>query len=304
MKSALAMGTVGTEKRGSGLRRFWASDPRRRFTRNTLGMISLCWLLLVIVAVIIGPWFVRDPNVSDVLNRIKAPSAEFLAGTDQLGRDIFARILAGGRVSMMVALSATVLSVIFGVFLGVVSGYRGGLFDDITTRIFDVLLSFPTLLLGIMVIAAFGSSLMTVVIAISIATVPMVARLARAGAISVKPREYIQGVIALGIPTHRILLRHVLPNIIVPVLVLSTGNMGRLALAESGLSYVGAGIQPPEASWGNMIAEGQAYLQYAWWIPVIPGTVLTLVTLAFSFVGDALRDAFDVREFVGDNDAG
>lgn len=303
MRDILAMPAAEIEVRPSRLKRFWNSDARRRFCSNALGMISLCWVVLVVVAVIVGPWFARDPNLSDVLNRLKSPSAEFLAGTDQLGRDIFSRILAGGRVSMTVAFSATVLSLIIGLFLGVVSGYRGGLLDDVITRIFDVLLSFPTLLLGIMIVAAFGGSLLTVIFSISIATVPMVARLARAGTISVKPREYIQGVVALGIPTHRILLRHVLPNIIVPVLVLSTGNMGRLALAEGGLSYVGAGIQPPAASWGNMIAEGQAYIQYAWWVPVLPGTVLTLVTLAFSFIGDALRDAFDVRELVGETDA-
>jgi peptide/nickel transport system permease protein len=188
---------------------------------------------------------------------------------------------------------------VVGVFLGLVSGYRGGLFDDVLTRFFDVLLSFPMILLGIMIVAAFGGSLTTVIVAISISTVPIVGRLTRAGTISVKPREYVQSVVALGIPTYRILLRHVLPNVIVPVLVMATGNMGRLALSEAGLSYLGAGIQPPDASWGNMIAEGQPYLQYAWWVPVIPGTILTLVTLAFSFVGDALRDAFDVREVTG-----
>jgi ABC-type dipeptide/oligopeptide/nickel transport system permease subunit len=283
-------------------RRFWNSDPRRRFTSNTLAMVSLCWLFAVLAAVIVGPWFSVDPNVADVTARLKPPGADFILGTDQLGRDMLARVLAGGRVSLLVAVMATAISLTIGVFLGVVSGYRGGFLDDAITRVFDVLLSFPTLLLGIIVMAAFGGSLFTVIAATSIATVPMVGRLARAGTIGIRPREYIQGVIALGIPTSRILLRHVLPNIIVPVLVLSTGNMGRLALAEAGLSYVGAGIQPPDASWGNMIAEGQPYLQYAWWVPVIPGTVLTLVTLAFSFVGDGLRDAFDVRELVVQGD--
>jgi peptide/nickel transport system permease protein len=302
MKSSLTM-PADIATRPPLLSRIWNSDPRRRFTANTIGVISLCWLLFVLVAVIVGPWLAPDPNAADVLSRLKPPSGDFLLGTDPLGRDILARVFAGGRVSMLVAFMATAISLVIGVFLGIVSGFRGGVLDDVVTRFFDVLLSFPTLLLGIIVVAAFGGSLATVVIATSIATVPMVARLARAGTLSVKPREYVQSVIALGIPTSRILLRHVLPNIIVPVLVLSTGNMGRLALAEAGLSYVGAGIQPPDASWGNMIAEGQPYLQYAWWVPVVPGTVLTLVTLAFSFVGDALRDAFDVRELVGQTDA-
>ncbi|HVT50893.1 MAG TPA: ABC transporter permease [Dongiaceae bacterium] len=301
MKSSLAL-PIDMQKRPLIHRRFWNSDPRRRFTSNTLAMVSLCWLFAVLAAVIVGPWFSVDPNVADVTARLKPPGADFILGTDQLGRDMLARVLAGGRVSLLVAVMATAVSLTIGVFLGVVSGYRGGFLDDAITRVFDVLLSFPTLLLGIIVMAAFGGSLFTVIAATSIATVPMVGRLARAGTIGIRPREYIQGVIALGIPTSRILLRHVLPNIIVPVLVLSTGNMGRLALAEAGLSYVGAGIQPPDASWGNMIAEGQPYLQYAWWVPVIPGTVLTLVTLAFSFVGDGLRDAFDVRELVVQGD--
>lgn len=301
MKSSLAL-PIDMQKRPLIHRRFWNSDPRRRFTSNTLAMVSLCWLFAVLAAVIVGPWFSVDPNVADVTARLKPPGADFILGTDQLGRDMLARVLAGGRVSLLVAVMATAISLTIGVFLGVVSGYRGGFLDDAITRVFDVLLSFPTLLLGIIVMAAFGGSLFTVIAATSIATVPMVGRLARAGTIGIRPREYIQGVIALGIPTSRILLRHVLPNIIVPVLVLSTGNMGRLALAEAGLSYVGAGIQPPDASWGNMIAEGQPYLQYAWWVPVIPGTVLTLVTLAFSFVGDGLRDAFDVRELVVQGD--
>jgi peptide/nickel transport system permease protein len=284
-------------------RRLWDSDPRRRFTGNLLGVVSLLWIVFVIVVVIVGPWFARDPNVADVVNKLHPPDAEFLAGTDQLGRDLLARLFAGGRVSMLVAFAATAIALVIGVFLGLVSGYRGGILDDIVTRIFDVLLSFPTLLLGVIIVAAFGGTLTTVMVVISIATVPLVARLARAGTMSVKPLEYVQGVVALGIPTRRILFRHILPNVIVPVLVMATGNMGRVALSEAGLSYLGAGIQPPDASWGNMIAEGQPYLQYAWWVPVIPGTVLTLVTLAFSFIGDALRDAFDVRETVGQADA-
>jgi peptide/nickel transport system permease protein len=266
-------------------------------------MVSLFWIAFVIVAVIVGPWFAKDPNVADVVNKLHPPDAEFLAGTDQLGRDMLARLFAGGRVSMLVAFAATSIALVIGVFLGLVSGYRGGFLDDVVTRVFDVLLSFPTLLLGVIIVAAFGGSLTTVIVVISIATVPLVARLARAGTMSVKPLEYVQGVVALGIPTRRILFRHILPNVIVPVLVMATGNMGRVALSEAGLSYLGAGIQPPDASWGNMIAEGQPYLQYAWWVPVIPGTVLTLVTLAFSFIGDALRDAFDVRETVGQGDA-
>jgi peptide/nickel transport system permease protein len=303
MNSSMALSSVDIDKQPRSGLSWWNSDPRRRFTGNKLAVVSLCWLLLVLVAALVGPFFTVDPNVADVVNRLKPPSANFILGTDPLGRDMLARVLVGGRVSLLVATMATGISLVLGLFLGVISGYRGGLVDDAITRVFDVLLSFPTLLLGIIVMAAFGGSLATVITATSIATVPMVGRLARAGTISVKPREYIQGVVALGIPTIRILLRHVLPNIIVPVLVLSTGNMGRLALAEAGLSYVGAGIQPPDASWGNMIAEGQPYLQYAWWVPVVPGTVLTLVTLAFSFVGDGLRDAFDVRELVVQGDA-
>lgn len=282
--------------RRGALARFWASDVRRRFTRNKLATISLVWLVIVILASFLGPFFTRDPNLVDVLSKFQPPSSTHLFGTDQLGRDILARVLIGGRVSLTTAFIATAVAMAVGLLIGTASGYRGGLVDDILARLFDILTTFPTLLLGIIIVVVLGPTLPSVIIAVSISYVPLYGRLFRAGAMQVKNLEYVQGVVSLGIPPVRIVVQHVLPNIIVPILVIAAGVMGRAALAEASLSFLGAGIQPPTASWGNMMSDGQSYLQVYPWFPIIPGTILTSVTIAFSFVGDALRDAFDLRQ--------
>jgi len=280
----------------SGLVRFWRSDARRRFTNNRLGVISVCWLVVIALASILGPLFTQSPNHVDVLARLQPPSMEHLFGTDQLGRDILARVLAGGRVSLLTAVVSTAGALLIGMMLGMLTGWRGGMLDEILSRIFDVLTTFPTLLLGILIVVALGPSLSSVMIAIAISYVPLYGRLFRAGTMTVKHHEFVEGVVSLGMPPVRVVLRHILPNVIAPILVISTGAMGRVALAEASLSFLGAGIQPPTASWGNMMADGQPFLQFYPWFPVIPGTILTSVTIAFSFVGDALRDALDIRE--------
>lgn len=281
---------------GGALKRAWSSDARRRFTNNRLGVISLVWLVFIALASLLGPLVAQEPNHVNVLARLQPPSAEHLFGTDQLGRDILARVLAGGRVSLLTAVVSTAGALLMGMLLGMLTGWRGGMLDELLSRIFDVLTTFPTLLLGILIVVALGPSLTSVMIAIAISYVPLYGRLFRAGTMTVKHHEFVEGVVSLGIPPVRIVLRHILPNVIVPILVISTGAMGRVALAEASLSFLGAGIQPPTASWGNMMADGQPFLQFYPWFPVIPGTILTSVTIAFSFVGDALRDAFDIRE--------
>lgn len=288
--------TVDPHATASAWQRFWTSDARRRFTNNKLGVISLIWLVIVALVSIFGPFFSQDPNYVNVLARLNPPSAEHIFGTDQLGRDIFARVMIGGRVSLLTAVVATAGALLIGMILGLLTGYRGGIIDEVLSRIFDVLTTFPTLLLGILIVVALGPSLTSVIIAIAISYVPLYGRLFRAGAMQLKHHEFVEGVLSLGVPQTRVVVRHILPNVIVPILVISTGAMGRVALAEASLSFLGAGIQPPTASWGNMMADGQPFLQFFPWFPVIPGTILTSVTVAFSFVGDALRDAFDIRE--------
>jgi ABC-type dipeptide/oligopeptide/nickel transport system permease subunit len=266
-----------------------------RFKHNYLAFGSLIVLILFIGLILIGPYFTQNPNFADPSIGLRAPSWHHLFGTDELGRDIFARVIVGGRVSMFVAISATTASLLAGLVLGVFTGYTGGLVDSSASRIFDVLITFPTLLIGIILAAAFGASMTSVIAALALGQIPVFGRLFRAGTISAASEEYVQGAIALGFPPLRIIFKHILPNVIGTVLVVATGQIGSLAIAESSLSFIGAGIQPPTASWGNMVSGGEPFLQIAWWFPVIPGLFLIIVSLAFSFVGDGLRDAFDVR---------
>jgi peptide/nickel transport system permease protein len=276
--------------------RIWQTDGFRRFMKNRLGVISLIWLLFVALASIFGPLLTHDPNYADVSSLLKPPSWEHPFGTDHIGRDMLARILMGGRVSLTTAIVATLLALVAGFLLGATTGYVGGSVDELLSRIFDILTTFPTLLLGILVVVILGPSLTSVIIAVAISYVPIYGRLFRAGTLGAKKQEYVLGVVALGISPVRVMIGHILPNIMIPVLVIATGNMGRAALAEASLSFIGAGVQPPDASWGNMMAAGQPFLQIFPWYAVIPGTILTSITVAFSFVGDALRDAFDLRE--------
>jgi peptide/nickel transport system permease protein len=276
--------------------RLWDSDARRRYFRSAVGMISLVVVVALVAIAIIGPFFTKEPNRADVLAILQPPSGQNWFGTDELGRDIFARVIAGVRISLLVSLVATVVSVLIGMVVGSASGFRGGIGDDVVSRIVDVLITFPSLLLGIVIAVAMGPSAASIIIALSISQIPLYARLFRAGALTAKGTEYVMGATALGLHPIRILAKHIVPNTIVPVLVVAAGHVGRLAITEASLSYLGAGIQQPNASLGNMISEGQPYLQVDWWLPVIPGAVLMLLSVAFSFMGDALRDAFDVRE--------
>lgn len=276
--------------------RAWRSGRRRRFMSNVPATLGLVLLLGLAIASLVGPLLTMDPTDVDLRARLQGPSAAHLLGTDQLGRDLLARVLAGGQVSFTVAIASTLVALTTAMVIGMTAGYFGGLVDELLSRVLDVLLTFPALLLAIIIVAAIGPSLSSVVLAIGIAYVPRYGRLFRALTLATRQLEYVEGARALGYSSPRVLARHILPNILVAVLVVAAGNMGRVALAEASLSFLGAGVQPPAASWGNMIAEEQQLLQYFPWLPLVPGVALTIVTISFAFVGDGLRDAFDVRE--------
>jgi ABC-type dipeptide/oligopeptide/nickel transport system permease subunit len=267
---------------------------RRRFLRNIPAVVGSFVILVFVIAAVIGPIFSKDPNAADVNNAFVKTG--HLLGTDDLGRDIFARLLAGARVSLEVAVCATVLALLFATVLGVICGYFGGIVDDLLSRIFDVIVTFPMILLAVLIVVALGPSLPAVIIAISIATIPRYGRQVRVLTKSCVEREYVQAVVALGYRSPRIILRHVLPNIALPVALIAAGNMGRVAVAEASLSFLGAGVQAPNASWGNMISEGEPFLQIHPGLALYPGIALCLLSISFSFVGDALRDAFDLTE--------
>ncbi len=267
----------------------------RRFLRSKPAVVSAVILILLLLAVVIGPFFAPDPNVADITAKLQGHSSAHLLGTDDFGRDILARALLGGRVSFIVAFAATAVAVVGGGILGIIAGYWRGPVDDVISRIFDILLAFPMLLLAIIILAALGPSLAAEIIAIGMSDFPRYGRLVRAMTLEAKEREYIRSAVTLGYSRRRILCRHIIPNIYAGVLVVATGNMGKVALAEAALSFLGIGIQRPQPSWGNMISEGQAFLQISPLIAIVPGVAVTVMTICFAFVGDGLRDAFDIR---------
>jgi ABC-type dipeptide/oligopeptide/nickel transport system permease subunit len=280
----------------SALASIWRADSFRRFRRNRVGMLCASWLVLVILAVLIGPYFAVDPNKIDLFHRLAAPSRHHIFGTDELGRDLFSRVLEGGRATLTVALLATVIPFVIGMILGTIAGYRRGVLDEVLTRLFDVLITFPALIFGIILAAAMHPSEESEIIALSITQIALYARLFRAGVLSAKQTDYVQSAISLGFRPIRVVLRHIIPNIVLPVVVVAASHIGILAIAEASLSFLGAGIQPPAASLGNIISDGQQFLQTAPWMALIPGVILTTIAAAFSFVADNLRDAFDVQQ--------
>jgi peptide/nickel transport system permease protein len=273
------------------------SHPRlKRFLSNKPAVAGAIILIVELLLVTIGPFFTSDPNVSHILEKLQGHSSAHFFGTDDFGRDVLARALLGGRVSFIVAICACFVAVAGGGILGIVAGYWRGPVDEVISRTFDILLAFPMLLLAIIILAAIGPSLGAEIIAIGFSDFPRYGRLVRALTLEAKEREYVRSAVALGYSRRRILVQHIIPNIYLPVLVSATSNIGKYALAEAALSFLGIGVQLPQPSWGNMISEGQAYLQIAPSIALVPGIAIMLMTISFAFVGDGLRDAFDIRE--------
>jgi peptide/nickel transport system permease protein len=266
----------------------------RRFLKNKPAVIGLALIVLIALAAIFGPMFTQDPNKTDIAQAFSYSG--HLLGTDDLGRDLLARVLAGARVALIVAVSATLLGLCLGMILGVSAGFIGGWYDEGLSRVFDVIATFPTILMAVLIVVALGPSLIGVIVAIGIAVTPRYGRQFRILTKSCAQRNYIQAVIAQGYSSPRVVLRHVLPNVVLPVAVIAGGNMGRAAVSEASLSFLGAGVQQPNASWGNMISQGAPFLQVNPGMCVYPGIALCVLAISFSFVGDALRDAFDLTE--------
>lgn len=280
----------------------WRADSFRRFRRNRVGVLCASWLLIVIAAFLIGPYFADDPNKIDLFHRLAGPSSQHLFGTDELGRDTFSRVLEGGRATLTVAVLATVIPFVIGMVLGTIAGYRRGPLDELLTRFFDVLITFPALIFGIILAAAMHPSEESEIIALSITQIALYARLFRAGVMSAKQSDYVQSAISLGFRPTRVVIRHIIPNITLPIVVVAASHVGILAIAEASLSFLGAGIQPPAASLGNLISDGQQFLQTSPSLALFPSIILTTIAAAFSFVADTLRDAFDVQQPVAATD--
>jgi peptide/nickel transport system permease protein len=264
-----------------------------RLTRNRMllfwGGILLALVLMAVFAPIIAP---HDP-IKQSADLLKPPSREYLFGTDELGRDVLSRIIFGARISLTVGLIAVGIAGSVGTVVGLVSGFFGGLVDAITMRIIDVLMAFPGIILAILIMATLGASLVNVMIAVGISAIPWYARTVRGATLAVRENDYIFSARALGATPRHIMFRHVLPNVIGPVVVLATVGIAGAILAISGLSYLGLGAKPPSPEWGAMLSQSRVYLRKAWWITTFPGLAIMVSVFSINLIGDALRDALD-----------
>jgi peptide/nickel transport system permease protein len=268
----------------------------RSFKKNKLalagGTIVLFFILLAIFAPVIAPEGVNEQKLQE---RLQAPSSEHWFGTDDFGRDVFSRVLHGAKTSLWVGFFSVMGSIIIGSFLGIVAGYYGRIADAIISRIFDILLAFPSILLAIGIVAVLGPSLQNALIAIAVINIPNFGRLIRSRVLSVKEEEYILAAKAIGMSDHRILFHHVLPNSITPIIVQGTLAIATAIIEAAALGFLGLGAQPPNAEWGRMLADSKQYLIQAPWTMIFPGVAIMLVVLGFNLLGDGLRDALDPR---------
>jgi peptide/nickel transport system permease protein len=269
--------------------------------RDRLTMVALTIIVLLTLACLIAPSIVEsvlkvDPNRTSVLDRYKLPGEDgHVLGTDQLGRDQFIRLLYGGRISLMVAYTASAMSLAIGVSLGIIAGFYGGFVDDIVNWFVNTLSSVPSIFLLILASTALSPSPETLVLMLSLLGWIWTCRLARGEVLSLKERDYVLAARALGASTFRLMIAHVLPNLISPLIVALTVSAGGLILTESGLSYLGIGVQQPTPSWGNMLSAARSYFATGLHLVIWPGILITLTVLCFYVVGDGLRDAFDPR---------
>jgi ABC-type dipeptide/oligopeptide/nickel transport system permease subunit len=255
-------------------------------------VVVLLAVLAAVFAPLVSPY---DPLRQDLANLLAGPGAAHLLGTDNVGRDILARVIWGTRVSLIAGFVSVAMAVLAGSVLGLVAGYSGGRVDGLVMRLIDAVLAFPPLVLALALGAVLGAGLVGVLIALGVVYTPTFARLMRGQVLTIKTREYVQAAHLLGAPGWRIVLRHILPNAATPVVVQASLSVAFAILAEASLSFLGLGVQPPEPSWGSMINAGRGYLQQAPWIVFGPGAALFITVLGLNFVGDAIRDALDPR---------
>ncbi len=280
-----------------------AALRRGRFIarRKPLGAVAVLVLLTMALAAIFAAQVApHDPLAQDIPNRLKPPGGDFLFGTDSFGRDTFSRVIHGARVSAYVGGLSVVLATVVGVFTGIASAYLGGKLDLVLQRVVDTLIAFPSLVLALVMVAILGPSLNNIVAAITIALAPQVARVARSQAFSVKQETYVSAAVSIGARPLRIMLRHILPNSLAPIVIQASGYLEQAVVAEAALSFLGLGVPPPFPSWGRMLQEGaQGYMEVAPWLILFPGLALALAVFSFAVIGDALRDLLDPRMPLG-----
>ena len=268
----------------------------RLFMRRRTAVAGLLILLALIVLAIGAPLFsAQDPENMNLSQVLRAPSASFPLGTDYLGRDILTRILYGGRLSLLIGLLAVVLGLAIGVPLGAVSGYYGGWTDLIIQRFADILLAFPGFLLSLSLVAVLGVGLQNVIFSVAIGALPSFIRLVRGSVLTIRELTYVEAARSVGVGDRLILMRHVLPNAMAPVIVQATLNLGSAILIAAGLGFLGLGVKPGTPEWGTMLGEGRSYVFSAWYVATFPGVAIFLAVMGFNLLGDGLRDMLDPR---------
>jgi len=268
----------------------------KRFITNRMAVAGVVVLLCLLVLAILAPAISRyDPAVTNLTVRLKSPCFAHPLGTDELGRDTLTRMLYGSRISLSVGLIAVLISIVIGTLFGLLAGWYGGWVDSVIMRLVDIVLCFPSFFLILMVIAFVGPNITNIMIVIGATSWPGLARLVRGEILSIREREFISATRLLGLSNWRIMLVHILPNVISPILISATLGVGAAILTESGLSFLGLGVQPPTASWGNMITSGKDYITFAWWLTAFPGLAILTAVLAFNMLGEGLREVFDPR---------
>jgi peptide/nickel transport system permease protein len=285
--AATSVGFAARPRRNRAWQRF------KRFRPGVAGLVFVAFLiLLAIFAPLLAP---HDPTEVHTRLRGAPPSAEFPLGNDSIGRDVLSRLIFGSRVALTVGFGAITIAVTIGVAIGATAGYFGGRLDQVLSRIIDTLMAFPTLALLITLNAVLGGSLLTVVVIIGMTQWAAYARVSRAEVLSLREREFVAAARGIGAPNSRIIARHVLPNMVGPLIVLASLDIGGIIILESALSFLGLGVKPPTPSWGGMLADGRAFIRTYPHIAIVPGLAITTSVLAFNLVGDGLRDALDPK---------
>ncbi|OGP89628.1 MAG: peptide ABC transporter permease [Deltaproteobacteria bacterium RBG_16_47_11] len=270
---------------------FWHYFKKRRMAVGGLTLI-LIMFLIASLAFFLAPY---DPGKTEVSMKLKAPSFQHWLGTDQLGRDIFSRMLYGSRISLSVGFVAVGISIFIGVLVGALAGYYGRWIDSLLMRFVDTMLCFPSFFLILAVVALMGPSIFNIMVVIGVTSWMGTSRFVRAEFLSLRERDFTQAARALGVKDSRIIFRHILPNALAPVFVTATLKVASAILIEASLSFLGFGVQPPAPSWGNILTEGRTYIFDAWWLTVFPGLAILITVLSFNLLGEGLRDALDPR---------
>jgi len=268
----------------------------KKLTQNNNAIFGLTVIFMTLIVAIFAPYIApHEPNEQHLLNRLNPPSMKHPLGTDGHGRDLLSRIIFGSRISLMIGLISIGIGLGLGVPLGLTAGYFGGVYEEVVMRGIDILMSFPGILLALVVVAILGPGLFNVMVAIGVWSVPIFTRMVRGSTLSIKEEEFIEAARAIGLGDFKIILKQVLPNCLAPILVLSSLRLATAILSAAALSFLGLGAQPPTPDWGAMLSAGREYLRVAWWFSTFPGLAIMFVVLGFNLLGDGLRDILDPK---------